>query len=235
MYEAIIILVISLALYIFIRRLPQLKDNSMKKIKSKKRFEFNWFSIKRKSRAFVRNLIEKIKNIFTKKTTETKFDDSSREKKKKIDVDRSLDKAQKIFEQGDSNTAEKIIIRLIQVKPNEAKLYYFLHKIYLEQNNLKEAALSLREAIKRKEDGFWLMELADIYQKLDKFKLCEKTLQEAIKMNNMIALRWSKLAQIQMKLGKTKEATESINRALEIEPNNQNYKTIRKKITISKN
>jgi predicted Zn-dependent protease len=230
MYEVIIILIVSLILYLLIRRLPYFKDSKVKKIKTK-RFEFNWFSIRRKSRAFFRNSLDSIKSFFAKKTAKSSLDDGQDSKKeRKVDVDKSFQKAEKIFEEGDVDTAEKIVIRLIQIKPSDPKLYYLLHKIYLEQGNVKEAALSLKEAIKRKEDGFWLVELAEIYQRLKKYQLSEKALKESIKANNTIALRWSKLAQVQSKLGKDQEALDSINRALEIEPNNQNYKDIKRQV-----
>jgi tetratricopeptide (TPR) repeat protein len=221
-------LVLAVALYFLIRRLPYFKDNKMTR-KTKKSFQgFSLITLRRKWRAFSRNLIDRIKNISFKKRKKEK--EPVEKKKAKVDVDKSYKKAKQIYEQGDKNLAEKMLIRLISIKPSDARLYYLLHKIYLDKDNLKEAALSLNEATKRKQDGFWYMELANIYHQLDKSRLEEKALKSAIEMNNMIAVRWSKLAQVQLKQGKTKQSLESIERALNIEPNNRNYQEIKKQI-----
>ena len=74
------------------------------------------------------------------------------------------------------------------------------------------------------------MELTEIYFQLKKYKLAERAAEEAVELNNKFAIRWAKLAQVQEKRGEREQAMSSINRALEIEPHNQNYQQIRDQI-----
>jgi len=233
MYELIVILVVSVVLYLAIRRLPQFQD---KKIRRKKKIDKGpfWLSFKRKFRSLLRRLEEKIKRLPKNLGTQDKGRDKKFLKKRMVvNVDKSYQKAKSIYDYGDYDLAEKMTIKLISIKPLDAKLYYLLYQIYQKKENIKEAILALREATKRKKDGFWYMELSDLYHQIKKHSLEEAALKKAISMNNMIALRHSRLAQVQLKLGKKRKAVESIKRALNIEPNNKNYAEIKEKIVKS--
>ncbi len=232
MYEIIVVVGVSIVLYLAIGQLPQFQKKRMKRRKNTEKGPF-WLSFRRKLRSLLRQTGEKIKQIPTRIQPKEKQEDSTEKKRVVVNVEKSYKKAKNIYQHGDLDTAEKITLRLISIKPSDAKLYYLLHQIYLKKDNIKESVLALREAIKRKEDGFWYMELAELYNKLKKPKQEERALRQALSMNNMIAMRWSKLAQVQLKLDKKGKAIDSIKRALEIEPNNKNYQDIKKKIVKS--
>jgi tetratricopeptide (TPR) repeat protein len=225
MIEAIIILTVAVILFIFLRKLPQIKERKLQRNSSQG--SFNWISFKRKIRATVRSSFQKIKDLFSGQKRSFK---KKKVRKFRVNIPKSYRKARQLFQQGDLSRSEKTCLRLIALRPRESKLFYLLYQIYQAQANPKEATLALREAIKRREDGFWLMELAELYQQLEKYSRAEKVVKRAVKMNNTIAMRFAILAKIQLKLKKKAEALISIERALQMEPNNGGYKELKIKI-----
>ncbi len=226
MLEVIIVFSVAAIIFIILKKAPtdKVKNNLIKKESE----GFNLISWRRKTRAFFRSLLENIKNLFSRKRFSK---DQERQKKKvKVNITKSFNKAEKLYNQGSLEMAEKVILKLINLKPKKADFYYLLYKIYLKQDNNKDAILALKAAIERKEDGFWLMELAEIYFDQGEFEKAEQAVKEAISLNNTIAYRFKFLAQVQLKLEKKEEGLKNINRALESEPHNKGYQELKAKI-----
>lgn len=232
MYELLIILSISIILFLFIRRLPKKGGGKSSNFSVNKRnFNFNWFSLKRKIKAFFRTWWSKIIVFIKSKISGSKTEE--RKKKYRIDISKSFSRAEEYFEDGDLEKAEKICLKLISIKPSDARFYFLLSQIYQKQDNNKEAALCLREAVKRKPDGFWYLELGELLTRLGKYRQAEESFRKAIEMNNTIAFRWSKLAQVLLEQDKKSQAMEAIERAIEIEPNNKGYQEIKDQVISS--
>lgn len=227
MLEIVIIISIAVILFILLRKFPQIGEREIRR--SQVETSFNWFSFKRKFRAFIRSSWQRLKELFSGQKQALKLR-KKKVRRFKVNIPKSYAKAKRLFEKGDLARSEMACLRLITLRPEEARLYYLLYQIYQEKNNTKEAALALKEAIKRQEDGFWLMELGELYQQLKKFSKAEKAVKKAIKMNNTIALRFATLAGIQLKRGKRREALENVITALEMEPHNIGYQELKAEI-----
>lgn len=226
MLEIVIIFSVAVIIFVILRKAPssEVKNNLIKKESD----GFNLISWRRKTRAFCRSLVDNIKRFFSRKTF--KKNQRTQKKKVKVNITKSFQKAEKLYDQGNLEMAEKVILKLINFKPQRADFYYLLYKIYLKQGDVKDAILALRAAINRKDDGFWLMELAQIYFDQGEFKKAEQATVQAISLNNTIAYRFKFLAQIQLKLKKKEKGLENINKALESEPNNKGYQELKREI-----
>lgn len=225
MIEIVIIIAIALILWLFLRKVPQIKNREVRA--SQKKPVFNWISIKRKTRAFFRGGYRNIIKLFLRKKKPRK---KKRIRRVRVNIPKSYQKAKRLFQEGDLGRAERSCLRLITLRPAEARLYYLLFQIYQARENPKDAIMALKEALKREEDSFWMMELVQLYQDQEQFPKAEKAIKKAIKLNNTIAKRFAILAEIQLKLDKRREAEENIERALEMEPHNSGYQELKREI-----
>jgi len=226
MVEVIIIISIALILWLFLRKMPQIKDSELRIGQQKE--SLNWVSVRRKIRAFFRGGYRNFSGLILRKKKRPAK--KKRVRRIKINVPKSYLKAQTLFQKGELEKAEKVCLRLITLRPAEARLYHLLSQIYQGKKSFKDAVMALKEAVKLKEDSFWMVELARLYQKKKDYPKAEETLKKAIKLNNTIAKRFAILARIQLKLDKKREAQENIERALKIEPHNSGYHELKKKI-----
>jgi len=227
MWEAIIIIAIAIILYLIIRNISKVKDREVRVVSKRK--PFNWVSVKRKVRGFFRGFGDRIKKI-AKPRKSSKLKKKRVVRRIKVNIPKSYIKAKQLFADGDYTRAEKSCLRLITLRPNDAKLYYLLYQIYNKQDHFKDSVVALKAAIKRNQDSFWMMELGELYLKKEKIKQAEKIIKKAIKSNNTVPPRYAKLAEVQLELNKIDQAGISINRALEKEPHNSNYLDLKEKI-----
>ncbi|MBU2595322.1 tetratricopeptide repeat protein [Patescibacteria group bacterium] len=209
MFELIIIISLAIIFFIFLARMPEVEKISKKEASGLKIFfakilsSFKDIRFKPKRRSFP--ILKKTKDL-------------SLEAEKKLKV-------------GDLEAAEKLYLRLAVVSPKEAKIYASLGRIYLERLNFKDAIASFKAAVSRdQKNGFYYYDLARALFRAERYTEAITCFEKSILINNRIPSRHFDLGLTLLKIKEYKRAADSFRRAYEIEPNNEKYKRLLKKV-----
>jgi len=169
---------------------------------------------------------EEVKTVLTSKIHS---DAQKREEriKKKLELNKALEKARALKRRGQRDKAEKLLLKLLKLFSQKAEIFYELGLFYLEEKRYKNAISVLNLAVaKDSENGFFHHALGLAYLKNKEYRKAAECFDKALHFNNTIAYRWADLALALLGLEKYKEAKEAILKALEIEPHNVRYRAI---------
>jgi len=147
--------------------------------------------------------------------------------KKKLKLEKALEKVRSLKRKGEVDKAEKVLLKLLGIFSQKAVVFYELGLLYLEQKKYKNAISALKTAIRRdSENGFYYHALGLAFLKNKDYRQAAESFDKALHFNNKIAYRWADLALALVGLERFKEAREAIKQALEIEPHNVRYRAI---------
>jgi len=147
--------------------------------------------------------------------------------KRKLELDKALEKVKSLKRQGQREKAEKVLLKLLTLFDKKPEVFYELGLLYLEDKKYKNAISTLNVAVSRdSENGFYHHALGLAYLKSQEYRQAAEHFDQALHFNNTIAYRWADLALSLIGLERFKEAKEAIAKALEIEPHNIRYRAI---------
>jgi len=131
----------------------------------------------------------------------------------------AMDKLVGLFNSGQLPAAEIEARRLIERYKSMPELYNMLGMILTGQGKLEEAVDCFRQVLKFKPDAVGsLINLGNVYQRLNKVEEAVARFEEALKLNPDIAQVHNNLGAALASQGKFTEAVDSYRRALKIQP-----------------
>jgi len=147
--------------------------------------------------------------------------------KKKLELEKALERVRSLKRKGERDKAEKVLLKLLTLFNQKPEVFYELGLLYLEDKKYENAISALSAATKNDgENGFYFHALGLAYLRHKQFMPAVENLDKALHFNNKIAYRWADLAQALIGLEKFKEAKDAVAQALEIEPHNVRYRSI---------
>ncbi|MCD6422475.1 tetratricopeptide repeat protein [bacterium] len=147
--------------------------------------------------------------------------------KKRLQLEKALEKVRSLKRKGEIEKAEKILLKLVSLFNGRAEVFYELGLLYLENKRYRNAISALKAAINRDpENGFYFHALGLAHLRRREYRKAAENFDKALHFNNKIAYRWADLALALIGLERFKEAREAIKQALEIEPHNVRYRAI---------
>lgn len=135
-----------------------------------------------------------------------------------------LKQAEEAAEKGDWPLAERYFIEAVKHNPKEIEAYRGLGKVYLEMKKYKEARETFEFILKLKpDDDRAYNRLSMVAEARGNWLEAIKCLEEAVKLNDRLAVRFYDLGRFYFKLKKPAAALRHFARAAEIEANNPKY------------
>jgi len=140
-----------------------------------------------------------------------------------------LTKADKLAQAGEYNKAEKIYLKLVSDDPQNAALYNKLALSYLGNEEFKDAAKALDQALTLEPDNdAFYNNLGLLLYRQAKYDEAIDSYEKSIEINNKVASRFMNLGLAYFMSKKYRKAAEAYEKALILEPNNEEYKRLLK-------
>jgi tetratricopeptide (TPR) repeat protein len=144
------------------------------------------------------------------------------------DIDISIIYSRSLVDAGKAKEGIDLLSKLMQTKPEEIDLYINLNQIFLQEKRYEDAEKILLRAKTRKLDNEnnekVLFQLAQVYEKQEKFDRAELTFKEILKTNPDNAVTLNYIGYMLADRGvRLEEALRYVKRALAIDPRNGAY------------
>jgi len=143
---------------------------------------------------------------------------------KKEEIENVLSRAKHLFEEESLEASEKKYIEAIRMDAKNTDAYRGLAEVYEAQGQLDEAKETLKFVLQLDpKDDKTMVHLAEIYTGQNKYEKAIEWYEQAILLNDIFAQRFAKLADLFLKIEQPGPALDSIERAVELEPQNPKY------------
>jgi tetratricopeptide (TPR) repeat protein len=122
---------------------------------------------------------------------------------------------------GDNAGAEVALKKAVELEPALRRAHMELAAVYVQQTRWSDAAEQYRQGIELKSDYDSLINLGSALVEAGRLSEAERYYREAIAMKPDAAISYCNLAVILAKQGNVTEATDLVNKALQVEPDNE--------------
>ncbi len=119
--------------------------------------------------------------------------------------------------------AEKALLTILKIDQKNAAAYNRLGILYAKQKEYKDAIDCFEIASSIEPTASSLHNLGLIYYETENYPKASTAFEQALKIEEELAARHIAYAKVQEKLGNTKLMLQELERAVELEPNNESY------------
>jgi tetratricopeptide (TPR) repeat protein len=119
--------------------------------------------------------------------------------------------------------AEKALLTILKIDQKNAAAYNRLGILYAKQKEYKDAIDCFEIASSIEPTASSIHNLGLIYYETENYQKAATAFEQALKLEEDMAARHIAYAKVQEKLGNTKLMLEGLERAVELEPNNESY------------
>jgi tetratricopeptide (TPR) repeat protein len=119
--------------------------------------------------------------------------------------------------------AEKALLTILKIDQKNAAAYNRLGILYAKQKEYKDAIDCFEIASSIEPTASSLHNLGLIYYETENYPKAATAFEQALKMEEELAARHIAYAKVQEKLGNTKLMLQGLERAVELEPNNESF------------
>lgn len=119
--------------------------------------------------------------------------------------------------------AEKALLTILKIDQKNAAAYNRLGILYAKQKEYKDAIDCFEIASSIEPTASSLHNLGLIYYETENYQKASTAFEHALKLEEELAARHIAYAKVQEKLGNTRVMLESLQRAIELEPNKESY------------
>lgn len=119
--------------------------------------------------------------------------------------------------------AEKALLTILKIDQKNAAAYNRLGILYAKQKEYKDAIDCFEIASSIEPTASSLHNLGLIYYETENYIKAATAFEQALKLEEELAARHIAYAKVQEKLGNTKLMLQGLERAVELEPNNESY------------
>ncbi|MCA9331570.1 tetratricopeptide repeat protein [Candidatus Saccharibacteria bacterium] len=119
--------------------------------------------------------------------------------------------------------AEKALLTILKIDKKNAAAYNRLGILYAKQKEYKDAIDCFEIASSIEPTASSLHNLGLIYFETENYTKAATAFEQALKLEEDLAARHIAYAKVQEKLGNTKLMLDGLNRAIELEPNQESY------------
>jgi len=124
--------------------------------------------------------------------------------------------------------AEKALLTILKIDQKNAAAYNRLGILYAKQKEFKDAIDCFEIASSIEPTASSLHNLGLIYYETENYLKASTAFEQAIKLEDALAARHIAYAKVQEKLGNAKLMLEELQKAVELEPNNESYSLLQK-------
>lgn len=124
--------------------------------------------------------------------------------------------------------AEKALLTILKIDQKNAAAYNRLGILYAKQKEFKDAIDCFEIASSIEPTASSLHNLGLIYYETENYVKAATAFEQAIKMEEELAARHIAYAKVQEKLGNSKLMLQGLERAVELEPNNESFTLLMK-------
>lgn len=124
--------------------------------------------------------------------------------------------------------AEKALLTILKIDERNAAAYNRLGILYAKQKEYKDAIDCFEIASSIEPTASSLHNLGLIYYETENYTKAATAFEQALKMEEGLAARHIAYAKVQEKLGNIKLMLQGLERAVELEPNNESYSLLQK-------
>jgi tetratricopeptide (TPR) repeat protein len=124
--------------------------------------------------------------------------------------------------------AEKALLTILKIDEKNAAAYNRLGILYAKQKEYKDAIDCFEIASSIEPTASSLHNLGLIYYETENYVKAATAFEQALKLEEELAARHIAYAQVQEKLGNTKLMLQELERAVELEPNNESFALLHK-------
>lgn len=122
--------------------------------------------------------------------------------------------------------AEKALLTILKIDEKNAAAYNRLGILYAKQKEYKDAIDCFEIASSIEPTASSLHNLGLIYYETENYVKAATAFEQALKLEEELAARHIAYAKVQEKLGNTKLMLQELERAVELEPNNESFKLL---------
>ena len=119
--------------------------------------------------------------------------------------------------------AEKALLTILKIDQKNAAAYNRLGILYAKQKEYKDAIDCFEIASSIEPTASSLHNLGLIYYETENYQKASTAFEQALKLEEELAARHIAYAKVQEKLGNNKLMLDGLQRAVELEPNNESY------------
>ncbi len=119
--------------------------------------------------------------------------------------------------------AEKALLTILKIDQKNAAAYNRLGILYAKQKEYRDAIDCFEIASSIEPTASSIHNLGLIYYETENYQKAATAFEQALKLEEEMAARHIAYAKVQEKLGNTKLMLEGLERAVELEPNNESY------------
>ncbi len=124
--------------------------------------------------------------------------------------------------------AEKALLTILKIDEKNAAAYNRLGILYAKQKEFKDAIDCFEIASSIEPTASSLHNLGLIYYETENYLKASAAFEQALKLEDSLAARHIAYAKVQEKLGNDKLMLEELQKAVELEPNNESYSLLQK-------
>jgi tetratricopeptide (TPR) repeat protein len=124
--------------------------------------------------------------------------------------------------------AEKALLTILKIDEKNAAAYNRLGILYAKQKEYKDAIDCFEIASSIEPTASSLHNLGLIYYETENYMKASTAFEQALKLEEELAARHIAYAKVQEKLGNTKLMLQELERAVELEPNNESFNLLKK-------
>jgi tetratricopeptide (TPR) repeat protein len=161
------------------------------------------------------------------------IDNSSKVADRKIDlhINNLMKQVKDSIKNEQYTFAEKVLVRIATLDPQNFETYKILGDLYLKQQNFKDAISAYKFAIRiQPKDAFVMHNLGLAYYQINQFRKSIFFIKKSIKIEPEVAHRYVSLSAAYQGIKDVKSARFYMEKAIDLEPANIAYQKLHKEI-----